>query len=661
MLLDHSASMSVADGLGGSTRWASAQAFASALAQGAKHPEALNLRLFSESLGPPWIPGKDATPIFGKGTRLDLAGLTLLDDASERGSPWTGVVVISDGRQTSSDPGIDGLAARAKSLGIPFHTVTIGGEVPRRDVSVTPVRRQLVSLPDQAISVQLRVSNSGIPPVRATLHLEPPSGGRKIEPVTLEIATGATESAEFNLPPGSLPGDYLASIDPIEGDEIAENDTTAVHVRVLDKRTRIFLAEGAPYWDTKFLAQLLRSQSLMEVDAVYRLRPERFYRVTTGDTIEMEETTDVFPEAEAEFGRYDLIVLGKGAEAFLTPGRIDGIERFVRDRGGALLFSRGKPYSGSYDALRPLELGNWGEETGSEYTLLPTRDGAESGLFGERLPGPESAIWRGLPALSDVRSLAELRPFTRILAAGERVGGGAKVPLLMARRHGRGMVAAVNGDGLWRWGFNPTRLESNEDWHRDFWMQTLQWAATYSEFLPGEDYSLQMSNATLPFGSSVRVRIGYRGDVTPAPEPVIDLSGPVPDSVAAAEAGSAEDGTPRWCAILSPKEPGQYTVTLQIGGDPGPSLPLVVLPPPRESDEKSADPSTLETLSRDTGGSAWPLDNVAGLLAALEPAIPPTRGTAPVWHPLWNRPWILVILALLLGAEWTARRRLGRL
>ncbi|MCB1093740.1 MAG: hypothetical protein KDL87_19525, partial [Verrucomicrobiae bacterium] len=33
MLLDHSASMSVADGLGGSTRWASAQAFASALAQ----------------------------------------------------------------------------------------------------------------------------------------------------------------------------------------------------------------------------------------------------------------------------------------------------------------------------------------------------------------------------------------------------------------------------------------------------------------------------------------------------------------------------------------------------------------------------------------------------------------------------------------------------
>lgn len=663
LLLDHSGSMAVADAPDGKTRWEIARTVADSLARASTRPAATELRLFADTLGPVWEPGRDL-PLSPAGSRLDLAGLALLDSAAERAARWTGIVAIGDGRQTSDGAGLDLLAARARSLGIPFHTVAIGGPVSKRDLSVKIGRRQIVTLPSQSAAVSVRITNAGLPPSRATLRLIAPSGGPSPPPQSLEIPTGETAPAEFTLPPGAPAGNYRVVIDPpAPGDESPGNDAAGFHLRVLDKRIRVFMAEGAPYWDTKFLAQLLRGQELMDVEAVYRVRPERFYRVTTGENASLEESDAPFPESDAELGRYDLIVLGKGAEAFLTPERIDRLGRFVRDRGGALLFSRGKPYAGSFEGLETLELGNWGEETSAEYTLLPTADGAESGLFGERLPGPEHAVWRALPALEDVRTLAELKPFTRVLAAGERVGGGARVPLLVARRHGRGMVAAVNGDGLWRWSFNPGRKEGEEDWHREFWMQTLQWAATYSEFLPGEDYSLQLSTASVPAGGTARVRIGYRGAASPAPVPLITLTGSDgSEKIPAAESGAGEDGTPRWGAVLAPKAPGAHSVTLSAGGAAGPSLPLTVLPPPREDDERSADPDLLEKLSRETGGATWSADMIGGLLATLEPEIPTAAAADDaVWKPLWNHPWILAILALLLGVEWTARRRMGLL
>lgn len=657
LLFDRSGSMATPD-VAGQARVQAAGAFAAELIAASAHPEKVKRFSYDETLGEEWSnPGEVA--LSGKGTKLDRAGLALLDRASEEGSRWTGVVVVGDGRETGGEGGLETLASRARALGIPIHTVALGGAVAKRDISVAAARRQLVTLPNQTVTVSIRVVNHGLPPVVANLRLISGDGG-EADALSLEVETGATVTGEFTLPPDSPPGDYRIVMADVPGDEIPGNNESSFTLRLLEKRTRVFLVEGAPYWDTKFLAQLLRGQGLMDVDAVYRIRPDRFYKVATGDLAALEETTEVFPDSDEGLGYYDLVVIGKGAEVFLTPDRIERLTRFVRDQGGALLFSRGKPYAGNFEGLTSLEPGRWGEETGAEYVLVPTADGEESGLFGERLPGIDSAVWSGLSALEDVRTMGELKPFTRVLAVGARAGGGAKVPLLVARRHGRGMVAAINGDGLWRWGFNPDRDEG-EDWYREFWMQTLQWAATYSEFLPGEDYSLQLSSAMVEQGEPVRVRIGYRGTGIPSSPPLLELRGPAAESLNAAPVGSVEDGSPRWGAVLAPKVPGTYSVELYAGGEAGPAVPLTILPPPQERDELSSDPESLARLSVGSEGRAWAIDQGDELLAVLEPEVIPVPLEEAEWNPLWNRPWLMGVIVLLLGMEWAGRRRLGLL
>ncbi len=658
LLFDRSGSMATTDEEG-KARLEVARSFATTLIEGSAHPERVRRHLYDETLGEEWETTGDVV-LSGNGTRLDRAGLGLLDRATEEGSRWTGLVVVGDGRQTGGEGELETLASRARALGIPIHTVPLGAKVTKRDVAVTVTRRQFVTLPNQTVTVIVRVANEGLAPVAANLRLVATSSGDEHGTLAIEVKTGETVSGEFTLPPDSPAGEYKVIMAPLPGDENPGNDESGFTLRILEKRTRVFLVEGAPYWDTKFLAQLLRGQGLMDVDAVYRIRPDRFYKVATGETAVLQETTEVFPDTDAALGHYDLVVIGKGAEAFLTPERIERLSRFVRDRGGALLFSRGKPYAGNFEGLASLEPGLWGEETGAEYTFLPTGDGEESGLFGERLPGIESAVWSGLSPLEDVRTMAELRPFTRVLAVGNRVGGGAKVPLLVARRHGRGMVAAVNGDGLWRWGFNPGK-EEGEDWYREFWMQMLQWTATYSEFLPGEDFSLQLSSGIAESGETVRARIGYRGGTNPAPVPMVELSGPAPESLAAAPAGSAEDGNPRWGVVLSPKEPGSYLVELHAGGEPGPAVPLTILPPPQETDELSSHREVMEQLSAATEGRVWSTNQGSELLALLEPEKASVVLEEAEWVPLWNQPWLLGVIVVLLGAEWAGRRRLGLL
>ena len=61
----------------------------------------------------------------------------------------------------------------------------------------------------------------------------------------------------------------------------------------------------------------------------------------------------------------------------------------------------------------------------------------------------------------------------------------------MPRRFGRGTVATVNADGLWRWDFRPEVREQGAV-YQQFWVQLMSWCATWSEFRPGEDYAVRL-------------------------------------------------------------------------------------------------------------------------------------------------------------------------
>jgi len=658
VLLDRSGSMK-AEHTEGSSRWQAGAQLAEQLRKTGGERGDVHVRTFSAQLEDEGSVLAQLTPD-GAGTDLGRAVAGALD---HRAAPLAGLVVLSDGRQTAPAK-LEELALRARGRGIPIHAVPLGGSWGSRDLVLTAAPRRVTAFKGQPVKLTVQLENRGLGPVKPTIALLGPDG-KEIVRKDATLADGARQTLTFDL--ADVPetgGDYTLRTDAWPGEHLPANNSDSVRVTVLASKTRVLLLEGSPYWDSKFLAQLLRQQSAVEVLTVHRLNEERYFRVEAAGAEPLQSADTVFPADAGQLSRYDLIVFGKGADGFLTPARAAALHGFVRDQGGAVLFARGKPYSGRFAPLETLEPVEWGESLSGGFRFSPLAD-AGAGLFGAALPAAEDAVWQALPPLEDVHSVARLKPFARVLADGAAEGRQTRLPLLVARRFGRGMVATVNADGLWRWDFRPEIREQGAV-YQQFWVQLMQWCATYSEFRPGEDYAVRLREASAEPGQPVRAVIAYRGSATPEPQPFLKITrSGEPAGEAAATPLPGGEGSREWAAIVTPDQAGRYEIRVadraRAGREEGEAT-LHVLAPPGENDDLRPDSASLATLARESGGQLFAPEEVEKLAASLwrQDAAAATRAK-PRWEPLWPRWWVATLMALAFGGEWWMRRREGLL
>jgi uncharacterized membrane protein len=462
---------------------------------------------------------------------------------------------------------------------------------------------------------------------------------------------------------------YLLESPARPGEEVVTNNRDTVRLRVLSGKTRVFIAEGAPYWDSKFLAQLLRQVPFMEVDSVHRLSDDRFFFLsadgTAEDTAGAADTRPVFPSTAEALSRYDLVVFGKACEHFLTPERMALLTAFIRDQGGAVLFARGKAYSVELPGISALEPVEWGGGQVESFRFTPAAEGEAAGLFGEALPAVADPLWTSLPLLQDAREVQTPKPFARVLAHGVTESGGVSAPLLVVRRFGLGVTGLINADGLWKWDFYPEARELG-NMYEEFWTQLIQWMASYSEFLPGQDFSLRASAARVMPGDAVTFQIGWRGQGK-APEPRLEVvRGEEILSTIVAAPASSDDGRPRWQGSIRAAAPGDYR--LRVVHDAGaapvasgglPETTLKVASPPGELDNLDADPEYLAAISKATGGQSLGADESATLFDNLGAAASAETREPPVFLPLWTKIPVFLLLLGLFAIDWIIRRRHG--
>jgi len=654
VLLDRSASMAVADaGPDGVSRWQAAVEIAKVAAEAAG--EAPPPRLFTYGTG--LEPAGNTTELSalvpdGLASDLPAAGETLLDMLGTGGA-LTGILVIGDGRHVGKGEGAR-FAGRARAAGTKVITVAVGGAVPDRDLMIRPVRRQYIAFPGQRLVIAAALEAKGIGPLRTQISLTG-SDGAIVGTTDIEIgAADGSAICEFEIE-ATVPGYYryqLAVPEP-DGDRNPQNNSAEVGVNVIDGKIAVFTLEGVPYWDSKFLIQLLRGQANVHTTSVYRLTAERYFRVATGDAGAEESKTAIFPD---DLSGYDLLVFGKGCEYFLDSARVARLKSFVRDGGGAVIFARGKPYAGSFPELETMEPVVWGEPLGERFHFTPTAAGAEAGLFGHHLDAPGSEIWTALPELIDARRPKRLKAFARVLAEGiyEVAGRQRRVPVVISRRFGRGSVTTVNADGLWKWDFIPGE-ERARNMYAELWQGMILWSVTHSEFLPGQNFSLRLSESVVESGQPIRARVTAR-DASTNEVPKLALLGGDGSSKNLALHEDGEGG--KWSAVFTPTDHGDYR--LQIAAT-GVAAPLSVRPPPTEGDILSADPISLAALAQAAGGRTAPASDVAAAVAELLPNSRTVELANAVWEPAWDRLiWLLPVLGLLMG-EWLVRRRNGLL
>jgi hypothetical protein len=440
---------------------------------------------------------------------------------------------------------------------------------------------------------------------------------------------------------------------------VLHNNAASVAVTTLDRSLRVLIAEGEPHWDNKFLVQLLRREPHVDVTTVHRVTTERYFRVLM-EGAASEAVTKVFPESLEALAAFDVVLFGKGSEYFLDDRRVALLEAYVRDHGGGVVFSRGKPYYGSFPALARMEPVVWGTSQIGSCRWLPAEAAAHDGLFGDTLPGREDALWARLSPVVRVHACRRVKSFARVWVEGVRDESRPTrpVPLVIMRRFGNGVVATVNAQGLWQWDFFP-RFEESGDLYKRFWVELVQWAATRADFLPGRGLSLRLSSAEVLPQTPVKAEIGSRfAGTNGAPPALVLYRGE--ELVQQIQPQARAGRTDRYEAVFSVAARGDYRVVARLG-DESVRTALHVLPEPSELDEVSADPEALRRLAETSGGTVITAEELASTVAALQPRREEVEAGTSEWQSTWDRWWLLCLLAGLALAEWTIRRRNGLL
>lgn len=577
----------------------------------------------------------------------------LMTAVSEVGSaPGSGgVVLISDGRATT-DASLEA-AQLALARSVPIWTATLGGPVPRHDLWIETASSEVLAFSDAEVELTATLHAAGYPnrsfivelvsgeAIVARRELVPDAAGR----ARVAMRVKAPEAGEQRYV-------FRVAHHPEESD--VANNERAVFLRSVGARVRVLVVEGQPHWDTKFLVQMLRRHPNVELTTVYRLSATRHVAIVSATGTETRVEEDLFPRSQGAMNAFDIILLGRGADAFFGDETESQLTEFVSRRAGSVVFARGKPYGGRFQPLAKLEPVAWGIGAAPGPRLKPTETGRENPIFDFGSAGTLDELLEKLPALDQASVTLGEKPLAVVLAESHEADG----PVLLAyQRYGQGKAVSLNAGGLWRWAFRESEAEESELAYQRFWVSLLQWLLGGGQFLPGADVALASTRRYYTSEQAMQFLISTRNLDRAVYQPRLIISSQ--DQEIELQPRPRGDS---FVAEAGPLPPGTYRVTLRNNvGSPAELMQSVeVLNASVEKRELSADPELMRRLAEVSGGRAIAISEVNQMPAIFE-RWEISRQLAHRQQPLWDQPWVLATLLGLLGAEWWLRRREGLL
>lgn len=596
------------------------------------------------------------------GARSTNYGAALRDALHDARGDHT-LLVIGDGHDTEQRS-LSATIALARKRGAPIYTVAVGSTSSPRDLALVAVPRQEYLLPGEAGQIVVSVHQVEADAATTMVRLR---GDGVAEDRPIRFAGRA--EATIELPVGrDEPGvyEYTVSVDPVEGEIVTDNNSHTVFVEVTARRIRVLVLEGEPYWDTKFLAQALRSDPRIEltyISQVTQAPGKRAGIVTRG---EREAVT--VPSGREQFAAYDVVVLGRGIEHLLTPDAAGALAEHVATGAGHVVFARGRPYDADTPAgrdlqqrLAALEPVAWGRglEPGADQpTLRLTPEGLINPAFAfTGLPGAGTGdqITAALPSLTTLPVVANLKPATRALAVLSSSGA----PAIVTMNYGSGRVFAVLGEGLWQWSLLPPRLSRYNGAFDSFWSNAIRGLAMGGEFQPGQDISMKLGRTSVRLGDPQVIDVTLKLAAPEAFVPSLRLIGPDGQSHTAS-LGQVPGLETRYATSFTPQQTGAWSAVL----DAPPLSParqtrrFSVYDLNVERLRTAARPQVLRELAEQTGGEFFTADQEVDLADRLRrqrvAQIIPLRAEY-----AWDRAWVMAVLLGWMGIEWIARRQGG--
>lgn len=637
-----------------------------------------------------------------RGRRSDLAGALQALERGAAGRALAATVLFTDGNATDTWP--------QEKPSRPVFPVLVGSLAPTPDLAIQEVSVSQTAFEDSPVVLTVTWSAAGFDNREIAVAVLDDEGRVLASEKLRAGATSPQPVARLKVPVAK-PGICFLRVGLMEASLLAKtgrdewrgllNETVRVNnerLIAIDRGQgpyRVLYVSGRPNWEYKFLRRALAGDPEVQLPSLVRIakrEPKFEWRGRVGEssnplfrgfgdqasaqrydqpvlirlgTKDAKELAEGFPKsADALFGEYRAVVLDDLEAAFFTQEQMNLLERFVAERGGALLMLGGQEsfQAGGYEhtpigRLLPVHLDRIG-------AVEPMRNGRLD-LSREGWLEPWTRLRAGqdeeerrlaaMPGFYSVNPVLSVKPGASVLATVATTH--ATHPALVAQRFGEGRSVALTVGDIWRWGLGDAAAMKDQE---RFWRQLMRWLVV--------DVPDRVELAVLPRTASVQLAVRVReADFRPMDDALVafEVAGPggskvrLPAEPSLSEAGLFE-------AEFFPKEAGAWRVQATVTRAADETLPAFDAvkqsgwawqPEVKEWARLEPDRAGLQKLAEASGGRLLELGEVGQLPELLRAIEVPVQEV--ISRPLWHAPWAFALLLGLLGAEWWLRRKGG--
>ena len=688
ILVDMSASMAARDALGGQSRHQAAAAIAKTCAEQLAANFEIHTAEFSSHVVDAGV--ETLRRDVPQGDATDLAGAITEALAADRPGGQA-QLILSDGIHNALGGTSSVLSAvsAARAAAVPIYTSTLGGAAQIDDLALRLRAPQQLAFVGQSIPLSVEVRRLGRAPRKVTLVIE--HDGQELERRQVTTTPDGQADAKFVVrqnDPGVFR--YEVRVEPFESEITQVNNYASFLLRVVDEPIRVLLVEGKPYWDGKFLIRTLLSDPSIELVSVVRLaegrlveRTMRRQRKSDGAASNRDEgerpdakTTDepaLAPRDEswkiitqatqvladpAALRSYQVVVLGRDAEVFLTDDALENLREWLSRESGSLVCYRGQPTSRVGQRLGRLLPIEWSPSPETRARVQLTDSGRELRWF-EAIGGePSGELLPRLQSLA-VGHAEKPKPLATVLAAAVGSSPENELPVISYQPYGGGRVVVVEGAGMWRWAFLPPAYAEHHDVYAALWQSLLRWLVSGVGLLPGQKMALRTDKVTFRTDEPASATLLVRDEVDPQQMAVelIDQAGQL-TTYAPARSGD-EPGTFRVSFGELPE--GRYQAQVAGGADQRSSTETA-FDVRRFSEEQldlNARPDLMARIARDTGGAVLAGDSPPDIARQFAAKLSSSRAAQIRRLSAWDRWWVLVLALVIWIFTWVFRRRGG--
>ncbi|MDP6546069.1 MAG: hypothetical protein QGH60_18975 [Phycisphaerae bacterium] len=576
---------------------------------------------------------------------------------ADRGAPLAGIVLLSDGLDTSSRGG-EGAIYDLGTRGVPVYPVPMGIAHPD-DVSIRNIIMQEVAFSGDKVPVRVQIRSKGYEKRMADLTVL--LNDREVARRSISLAGGLQfEDIFFNVDVGEKgAAEVEISIEPFGDEATAENNRVKRSVRVVNEKINVLCMEGSARWEYRYLRAMLKRDP--RINATF---------IATRARAEMARNSSEyiarFPEMREEAFKYDLVILGDVDSAFFTADAFLRLEELVKDRGGSLLMLCGSRFAPTSYAGTPVERmlpvrfdpdGEWEDVDESVYPVLTAEGRSSLVMTLETNTEKNDRVWSRVAPLDRIPPLLAPRPGATVLAelsdSQTRVD---RYPLVAWQRYGTGKCMMMGTDRLWL-----LRFKTGDKYHWRVWSQCIQFLTLSRLMGEHKRIRLETDRATYPVGGQALL---YAHVLDDSFEPVTQSGFDVTVSALDGSGGEPQRVTLRpdvenpglYEGYFSPPGPGRYRMEANSADrslSNTTEFQVAAIKPEMANTDMQIE--RLGRIADLSGGKCLSIPRLGELSSLLNRK--PHTITVREEVPLWDNWLVAFLLVFLVGFEWIVRRR----